>query len=639
MRAVAILLVVCAHYGVPGTAGGFIGVDMFFVISGYLITGLLTHEARNTGRVNLGSFYAKRLRRLLPALGAMLLVSTLVAQYTLPPATNLDNLRAGLAALAWLSNVYFAFADVNYFGAEIGGNLFLHTWSLGVEEQFYLLWPLIILGALCLGRRAHGPDKAWRWSFILVFVVSLAFCAALVPRYPLLAYYLVPTRAWQFAAGALTCLMVARAPSAGGRASLVGGVGTIFIAAGAVFITPDTRYPNTLALLPTLGMCALLWAGAGRLHATDRYAPARFLSLAPMLVLGRLSYSWYLWHWPVLILGEQFAPVKGNAHNTALAMAVSLGLAWLTHHLLENPVRYGRFPRWPRRVQAAVASLFLVAIAGPLLYWHLETETELASKRNERFYQAMGDMPKLYRIGCDDWYHSDALKPCVFGNPQGSQTAVLMGDSIGAQWLPALEAMLEPTHWKIVVLTKSSCPMVDAPFFYARIGREYTECTRWRDAAVAWLATQKVDRLFIGGTASSAFTPEQWTEGTRRLLMRLAPHASETYVIEANPTLGIHGPACLAQQSVGADMSQCKGTADNRHYVSVAGLLQDVVRGIPGVHWIETRGLVCPENQCLAMRNDVVVFRDSQHLTANFVASAGPYFLKQLAIRPGRTSL
>ncbi len=639
MRAVAILLVVCAHYAVPGMAGGFIGVDMFFVISGYLITGLLTHEARTTGRVSLVSFYAKRLRRLLPALGAMLLVSAWVAQYTLPPATNLDNLRAGLAALAWLSNAYFAFADVNYFGAEIGGNLFLHTWSLGVEEQFYLLWPLIILGALRLGRRAHGPDNACWWSFVLVFAASLALCAALVPHYPLLAYYLMPTRAWQFAAGAMTCLLVARVPSRRGGAPILGWVGTILNAAGAFFITPDTRYPNALALLPTLGMCALLWAGAGRQHAADGNAPARFLSLAPMQALGQLSYSWYLWHWPVLILWERFAPVKGNVHNTVLAMVASLGLAWLTHHVVEKPVRYGRLPRWPRRTQAALASCFLMAVAGALLYWQLETETELASRRNERFYQAMGDMPKLYRNGCDDWFRSDALKPCVFGNPHGSKTAVLMGDSIGAQWLPALEAMLEPTQWKIVVLTKSSCPMVDAPFFYVRIGREYTECTRWRDAAVAWLATQKVDRLFIGGTASSAFTHEQWTVGTRRLLMRLTPHASETYVIEANPTLGIHGPACLAQQGIDADTSQCKGTADNRHYAFVADLLHHVVRSIPGVHWIETRGLVCPANECVAMRDDVVVFRDSQHLTATFVSSAGPYFRKQLTLGPGSGSL
>lgn len=215
--------------------------------------------------------------------------------------------------------------------------------------------------------------------------------------------------------------------------------------------------------------------------------------------------------------------------------------------------------------------------------------------------------------------------------PDAPYTAVLLGDSVGAQWFPALTEMLNPQEWKIIVLTKSSFPMVDEPFFYQRIGREYTECTVWPDRAIAWLQQRHVQRLFMGGTASPNFSPQQWSDGTHRILGQLAPHADAIYLIEANPTLAFNGPDCLRQRPP----EQCQSPPASPQYAQVASYLQQAIALQPKAHWLETSSFVCPSNRCQALRttddgHEIVVFRDSQHLTASFVTTASRHFLKQI---------
>ena len=210
------------------------------------------------------------------------------------------------------------------------------------------------------------------------------------------------------------------------------------------------------------------------------------------------------------------------------------------------------------------------------------------------------------------------------------KTAVLFGDSIGAQWFPTLTAMLDSSQWRIIVLTKSACPMVDVPYFYERIGREYTECANWRNKAIEWLLTHKVDRLFVGSTASASFTDKQWQEGTQRILDRLAPNIPAIYLIEANPTLGFNGPDCLRQHQTTKPQECAQGRADNSQYRHVAELLKHVTQSNTSTHWLETSNLVCPNGHCQALRDGIIIFRDSQHLTKTFVAQAASYFLRQV---------
>ncbi|WP_051237198.1 acyltransferase family protein [Ottowia thiooxydans] len=632
LRAIAVLLVIGAHFAIPGMSAGFIGVDIFFVISGYLITSILVHEQESTGKIALARFYANRLRRLFPALATMLVVSSALACKLLPEAQNLAHSEAAAMATLWVSNIYFAFADVDYFASETSSNAFLHTWSLGVEEQFYLVWPLLILVAARLAKGANLRGQVR--LFTGVAIVSLAASLMASYTYPVLGFYMMPTRAWQFAAGALVWMLSRQQASRPPQTTLLSWSGAALLFAALVVIKPDTAYPGLLALLPTLGASALLLAGTGQTTQTGpRTAlPGAFLALPPMQAIGRISYAWYLWHWPILIIGEYLLPIKGDIRNTVLAIGVSLLAAILTHHLVENPVRYGRSARIQNKWQIALALFAMVILNSQLLRWNTHTEKLLASTKNDVYAKAAADIPVIYQHNCDDWYQSAELKPCVYGKNDAPKTAVLLGDSIGAQWFPTLTEMHDPEQWKIIVLTKSSCPMVDEPFFYQRIGREYTECSEWRHKAVEWMQSQKVDRLFVGSAASNGFTDKQWTDGTRRFLKSLAPATKAIYLIEANPRLGFHGPSCLSKyQPQAIDEHACQGTSNDTAYAHVATLLK-AVTDEPALKtfWIGTSNFVCPGGRCQAIQGKVVVFRDSQHLTGSFAASAAPYFLQQV---------
>lgn len=622
MRAIAILLVIAAHFGIPGFSAGFIGVDIFFVISGYLITSILVREYDSHGRINLPRFYANRLRRLFPALAVMVIVSSAVAYYLLPPMQQIGQSHAAAAAIIWLSNVYFTFADVDYFGQELASNAFLHTWSLGVEEQFYLIWPLLLL--LALGLTAKLGRRLLPTTLGVVFIASLAACLWLAPQQPNFAFYMMPTRAWQFAAGGLTWLLLKQARPT--QAHAAGAAGLALLLLALLTINPHTLYPSVLALLPTLATCTLLWAGTALGQITQR-----LLSLSWMQRIGGLSYSWYLWHWPVLVIGEELLPIKGHAGNTLLALALSLALAWLTHRFLENPIRFGKPKQWLPRWQIGAALVLMVLFNSQILRWYNSTQNLLIqAQENSIYLRAAADMPVIYQHGCDEWYHNDEVKPCSYGQAQAPKTAVLMGDSIGAQWFNTIAEIHDPQEWRLLVLTKSSCPMVEVPFFYERIGREYTECQTWRRNAIAWLNTQKIDRLFLGGTASPKFSDQELQEGTAKVLAQFEDKIPAIYLIEANPTLGFNGPDCLMKYQASAPEKCAQGRADNSRYRHVAELLQKVTTQYEHVHWIETASAVCPKEQCSALHGDTVVFRDSQHLTASFTTQAAPHFLKQV---------
>lgn len=628
LRAVAILLVVASHYAIPGFSGGFIGVDVFFVVSGYLITSILVREHEETGRIDLLRFYSNRLRRLLPALAVMLAVCGFLAWRLLPLSEQPAQGKAGAMAAFWISNLFFAYSDVDYFATETSGNVFLHTWSLGVEEQFYLLWPLLILLA---GPFVLGRTKRLAALWCVIACLSLILCLAWTNTQPRLAFYMMPARAWQFAVGALTWLCARHMPPSSTNAGIAGPAGIMLLAASLVLIDPSTQYPGLWALLPTLGCATLLWAGNNAATPVSRALSAR-----PMQALGRLSYSLYLWHWPILAIGQRLLPLDGQLRNTVFVLGISLLATIATHSLIENPIRFGHPARLRHAWQLGLALGLMVLVDSLMLGWTANARRVLANAPNPS-YHAINDVPVIYRDGCDDWFEDDKLNPCVYGSNNARRTAVLLGDSIGAQWFPALSGIFDSEEWRIVVLTKSSCPIVDERYFYRRIGRDYVECATWRERAIAWLEQNPAQVIFIGSSASYEFSREQWTQGTRRILDRLDPHTDAIYVIEANPTVAFDGPDCLSRRV----REKCQGEPASTRYPQVAEYLHQAIAQQPKAHWLETASFVCPDGKCQAMRTiggrDIVMFRDKQHLTASFAAAALEHFLNQVRVpQPAR---
>jgi peptidoglycan/LPS O-acetylase OafA/YrhL len=340
-RGIAILLVLLCHARLPGAEAGFVGVDVFFVLSGFLITGLLVDERRRTGQIRLGSFYARRARRILPAAIVVLASTLLAAQLFLSPLDLPRVADDALAASLSVANVRFALDATDYF-APVAASPVLHYWSLGVEEQFYLLWPVLLL----LATRARRPRLVVALLITVILASSFLLSVVMTASNGPWAYYLLPTRAWQLAAGGLLALAVpllGRMPRA--FAALVGWLGVGILGAGLVLIGPMTEYPGLAALLPTLGGAAVIASG-GRAGSPGRIV----LATPPLRWLGRISYSLYLWHWPILVLGPVALGLASSEDGPAYVdpllrlglVLLAVVLAALTWRLVEEPFRRGR---------------------------------------------------------------------------------------------------------------------------------------------------------------------------------------------------------------------------------------------------------------------------------------------------------
>ncbi|CPR11768.1 acyltransferase domain-containing protein [Mycobacterium bohemicum DSM 44277] len=359
LRAIAVIAVVLYHAGIPGITGGYVGVDVFFVISGFLITRLLWQEVAATNSVAVGRFYAARARRLLPAAAVVGAATALLAAVALPPLQARSVFVDGIASALYVGNYRFATQGTDYLAPGMPSP-FQHYWSLGVEEQFYLVWPVLIIGtAWLLGRlgRTGAAARAMPYAVALGVVGAASLTAAVwwTRTSPSWAFFSLPTRAWELAAGGLVALSIPqwrRLPLL--PAAIAGWGGLVLILATCTQLGPHTPYPGTAALLPVLGTALVIGAGC----ATKGLGVGRVLCRPAMRSIGRVSYSWYLWHWPLLLLMPSLLGVPAGPAVRLSATLVSAGLAVLTLHLVENP---GRFAATLRR--SVTASLGVAAVA------------------------------------------------------------------------------------------------------------------------------------------------------------------------------------------------------------------------------------------------------------------------------------
>jgi len=639
LRAVAILLVVAVHAGVPWLRGGFVGVDVFFVLSGFLITGLLVQEVAETGKLRFAEFYVRRLRRLLPALLFMLLIVGALAALVLAPAEQREQSVAAAMAAFWLSNIHFAFAPQDYFSPGTETNLFLHTWSLGVEEQFYLIWPALLVWLL--GRGGGRGVARLKIGMIVVLLASLLVSVLLTYKAPQLAFYMMPMRAWQFAAGALVWLYfkVPQASTEAWRPSRhavwlqrMGWLGPVLIVWAAVSFSADIPYPGLSALLPTLGAVVIVTAGC---LTAQPVGVSRFLAWRPLQWLGGISYAWYLWHWPMLLLGHAVTGSNALLYRVGWVF-LSLLLAWCSCRFVEAPLRNWR--KWLARPRMAIcAALALMLLASSLcLRWNSHADRQTRLPGMQRYAAAHGDAPVIYGMGCDDWYHSDQVRICAFGPADAQHTAVLMGDSHAGQWFSAVARVFDQPGWRLLVLTKSSCPMVDEPFFYERIGKEYNVCATWRANALAQVVKIRPDVTLLGTTDTDGFSREQWVSGTTKVLDVLAPAVGHIWLLRDTPRLPFDGPDCLAEHA-GRPVwlgfrHACTADMGDARANQVYEWLRAAADRFPNARMLDMNDRVCPGGVCSAELDGLVVFRDSQHLSGSFAASLGPVMAERLGV-------
>ncbi|MDT5145779.1 MAG: hypothetical protein QOC58_424, partial [Mycobacterium sp.] len=572
LRGFTLLAIVGWHISMPGVSGGFVGPDIFFEISGFVITGQLWRQVSTTGSVGLRKFYGARSRRLLPVSATVGVVTAIAAALLLPGVQAQSALKDAIACALYVPNFWFIAQQVDYFAGGVPSP-FQHYWTLGVEEQFYLLWPPMIVGLAWLIRRlrrraktgAPPPQSPSKTPYLvlvaLITVVSFALSLLITYVMPLAAYFSLFTRAWQLALGALVALTAEYWSRLPARAAVITGwVGLAMVLLACAYYTPDIPYPGTAALLPVLGTALLLGAGC----STPSQGAGRVLAWSPMRAVGRLSYSWYLWHWPVLV----FAPIVvghplGLVGKFVSAVVVSGGLGWLTLRYIENPLRYAAALRKSPMKSLAVGGVATSAAACvgvALLMWvssipmpipvghgaaaaaltinpppvptgdniaaydaavqdvFAQVQAAVASSAelkdvpsnlNPSLADAAGEVGAMMFNGCLRMPVQAGQPECAMGDTASKTTVAVVGDSHASMWIPALQQIGTQRPWRIEAMAKAACPMMDLPIanrFAAPIVEAIQHCEQWRGQIMARLRAERprlvVVSVFRGYTAT-----------------------------------------------------------------------------------------------------------------------------------------
>ena len=623
LRAVAIVMVVLFHAGVSQVSGGYIGVDVFFVLSGYLITGIVHREVTGSGGLSFRSFYARRARRLMPASALVLLVTLVGVVLVFSPIEIHRISRSAAAVSIYASNIHFALRSTDYLATANDGDPFLQTWSLAVEEQFYFVWPALLLVLFLLGRRL-ARHRTTLVGLAVVAAASFAACVLATDVRQPWAFFLTPFRFWEFAVGGIAALLPWPRLHASGATRWIGPAGLLAIVGCGLLFDEATTFPGVIVAIPVLATVAVLVAGASpSAHASP---VNRLLGHRTFQWIGRHSYSWYLWHWPMLILVLAVRPETSTSGRLAI-MAVALGASVVTFLLLERPVRESAW----LRARPGTSILLGLALAGVCLVGALGVgryaTTLLGQPEQRRIAAAASDSPSVYEDGCTVPYEGvePILEGCVYGDPGGDTTITLFGDSHAAHLFPALDKAGQEHGWRIVVQVKNACPSIDLPTaFVQRIGREYTECPQWREQVMASLAEDPPDLVVLSNLVDTTVEgPDPlptWRAAVKRTTDAFDEMAVPTLLVTDIPAPGSNVPDCLSRAASATlipapDCSFDRDEAPNHGFAAVDR--QAMARSELG-RAIDLDEVVCPERRCEVDRNGMILFSDKNHLTATY---------------------
>ena len=611
LRAVAVLVVVLNHLSSSLVPGGFVGVDVFFVISGYLITRIIGREV-GEGRFTFARFYERRARRIFPALFAVLAVTLAAGYWLLLPSDYLHVLRAALATIGFASNMLLWYQQSSYFDATDSKlDPLLHTWSLAVEEQFYLLFPIFLL--IC----HRYLRKRMVWILLLCALVSLAGAAMVVDGNRTAVYFLSPFRAWELLAGSL--LAYGALPAIRSRllreALSAGGLTAILL---ACWLYRDTTvFPGLAALAPVLGAVAVIHAGS-----SGPTLAGRLLQLRPVVYVGLISYSLYLWHWPLIVLTRYAAGMEPPASfQVVLLMAASLILASASYHFIEQPLRRGS--GWlPRQALPSGAALALslglfcgVGVAMGGLPGRFAPAVVALDKARS---------PVIPYAECGDLAPQAA---CLLGSGAGEPQLLLWGDSHLVSYAPALHEVLRRRGARAVLLPYPGCaPVFDAA---SSIG---AACRDRQAAMKAYLmAHPKIKTVVIAAFWSIYFRadgPLQLVSsagksldgqaaaeaGLRATLQWLAQNQRAVILVGPLPAYGKSIPAVLALEVATGQMFGRSSASEER--LTNAPFMAVVDEFEPGerFRFVDPVPWLCAP-QCELIRDGVSLYRDAHHLS------------------------
>ena len=600
LRALAALLVTIFHARL--VPGGFIGVDIFYVISGYLITGLILREIEQTGSLDLNAFYQRRIKRLLPTSVFVLFITAIVGMFVLPAITRDALGRDLFAAAAYISNYLFAWWQNDYQNLNATPSPFIHYWSLAVEEQFYVVWPILLLLLARYGRRAIF------WGISITTVLSLLLSVYQTQTSPIWAFYSLPTRAWELGVGALLLFV----PEKVWRNRFIPWLGVIGIAIATFNFDENTAFPGVNAVLPVFATALLI--------GSISIWPRAFNDLSNNRIsqwLGAISYPLYLWHWPALVLPSSALGRPLRIRERLFCILLTVVLAHLTSKFIEQPLRH-------KKIEGKKVYLFFVAttitslVAGLIIS---ATSSSMISVKGTNYKFNLIDVmekPAVYGDDCHVNYGETKSGYCTYGDKKSNRTLVLYGDSHAAQWFPALEQIALERGYKLISLTKSACPAVDAPREDQGAFKN-VHCEKWRQNSIARIKSIHPDAVITSSfqyfTPPSGFPSKSrwWDDGQRRLLSELRGSSNHLIYISDTPRPLRDIPNCLASR----DSHTCDSTEKTRNVI------------INGFEKIDPTPWLCT-SYCPAIKDGYVVYRDASHISVAASLALKPELEKAL---------
>jgi peptidoglycan/LPS O-acetylase OafA/YrhL len=676
LRALAIFLVLLFHAGLP-VKGGYVGVDIFFVISGFLITGLLLREIEATGHVSLLDFYARRAKRLLPA-SCLVLLFTAVAVYYFAPVS--DQIVFGLdiaAAAAYFVNFRFSERSVDYLAEDIGRSPVLHFWSLSVEEQFYFIWPVLLLGALTLAKRTRWNLRGCASALLLVvFIPSLAWSVMHTPVEPSSSFFVTSTRLWELGLGALLAVglpWVERLPKRWATPMAAAGWLLVLLAAG--LFDASSVWPGSSALVPTVGTALIIGSGS-----IDAGTPLlRPLSSRIAVAVGGLSYSLYLWHWPLLVVGIDFLGFEWMGAGTLLVL-LSVIPAYACHRFVENKIRFSEtLAQRPSQALSMGFNFSLLALLVGLLFplqhrdgGSVRTTVTLEAKAGRVIAQpaelgagglakasakkakgwsklsvdkitpepvrAAKDSPTAYARGCQTRVENNRKIPwCQIGDPKGKIDVALLGDSKSLQYFDALDAVGKALGWKIKTATKSSCAFSAATGLDI-MGRKYTACDKFNRQVLDALLKDPPDVVITNQAAQKGrlrkdtkyYTPKDMAKGVATYWSLLERRGSQIIVLLDNPhpPKDTHVYKCVAKNP--NDYGKCSFSLKEGYLRSGAPIQLAAKKLFPKVNVVDLTKYICPYGKCSPVIDGVMVYRQKSHITNTYAKTLAPILTQEL---------
>lgn len=682
LRAIAVLLVVLYHADLLGASGGFIGVDVFFVVSGFLITSLLVDEHRSTGRISLGDFYARRARRLLPASALVIVATVLASHQWLEPLRLRDVGTDAIASGGFFANLVLAARSTDYLRSDLPPSPFQHFWSLSVEEQFYIVWPALLMVLLWTGRRSRRTPVV---VITAISAASLVLCIWQTRTAQPWAFFGLHTRAWELGVGALLALTWRQtaALESGLRATL-GWIGMAGIAVAAFTFEETMAFPGELAVLPVFATALVLLAGDG-----TRFGPQSILRFAPLQWIGARSYAIYLWHWPVLIIAAARAGRDLDVGERLAALAIAVGAATLSYHLIENPIRHSVRLRARSGVSLGVGAALVAgsvtmgfvlrsasvalstdevaatpSVVVPTLAQvdttvpsttvvaptvpegpppSVESATQpldvlqaavatqaVPSNLTPTLRGASGDKPIIYADDCHVDIGSYEPARCSYGDRQSDFTVALYGDSHAAQWFPTLDKVATDRSWRLVPLTKTGCTPIDLITYNSLVGPTYPECRPWRERVMQRLVEENVKVIFIGYSnrlldpnTKEPFADSIIAAGFAELIPALQAMGIAPIIITDTPYPGQDVPTCLSQAL--SDVPSCtfpraKGIRESRQSTNIAVAVDN------GAQYLDISNWVCGLEICPVISGNLLMYRDSNHITTTYAEWLTPFF-------------